>query len=126
MNLPISSFSLCLRGRIIVGSVLVLKLFAHNGFYQHPRWGRSYIQKEIRSRRTQNGLNQCRSKGPPVQRKPLEHRDYQVDLESRLGWLLLFCLRVRGKRFCQLLGSHKREETSKGVGYVYAGREVIT
>ncbi|CDP18231.1 unnamed protein product [Coffea canephora] len=26
-----------------------------------------------------------KSKGPPVQRKPLKHRDYQVDLESRLG-----------------------------------------
>ncbi|CAL5378610.1 unnamed protein product [Camellia sinensis] len=25
------------------------------------------------------------SKGPPVQRKPLKHRDYEVDLESRLG-----------------------------------------
>ncbi|CAI0446639.1 unnamed protein product [Linum tenue] len=25
------------------------------------------------------------AKGPPVQRKPLKHRDYQVDLESRLG-----------------------------------------
>ncbi|CAL5330112.1 unnamed protein product [Camellia sinensis] len=25
------------------------------------------------------------AKGPPVQRKPLKHRDYEVDLESRLG-----------------------------------------
>ncbi|XP_024027287.1 uncharacterized protein LOC112093322 [Morus notabilis] len=25
------------------------------------------------------------SKRPPVQRKPLKHRDYEVDLESRLG-----------------------------------------
>lgn len=25
------------------------------------------------------------AKGPPVQRKPLKHRDYVVDLESRLG-----------------------------------------
>ncbi|KAK7243619.1 hypothetical protein RIF29_38425 [Crotalaria pallida] len=24
-------------------------------------------------------------KGPPVQRKPLKHRDYEVDLEFRLG-----------------------------------------
>ena len=23
--------------------------------------------------------------GPPVQRQPLKHRDYEVDLESRLG-----------------------------------------
>ncbi|KAA8545233.1 hypothetical protein F0562_020017 [Nyssa sinensis] len=27
----------------------------------------------------------AKSKGPPVQRKPLKHRDYEVDLESRLG-----------------------------------------
>lgn len=26
-----------------------------------------------------------KSKGPPVQRKPLKHRDYEVDLDSRLG-----------------------------------------
>ncbi|GMP41678.1 hypothetical protein CsSME_00011692 [Camellia sinensis var. sinensis] len=25
------------------------------------------------------------SKGPPIQRRPLKHRDYEVDLESRLG-----------------------------------------
>lgn len=25
------------------------------------------------------------AKGPPVQRAPLKHRDYHVDLESRLG-----------------------------------------
>ena len=24
-------------------------------------------------------------RGPPVQRQPLKHRDYEVDLESRLG-----------------------------------------
>lgn len=26
-----------------------------------------------------------KGKGPPIQRKPLKHRDYEVDLESRLG-----------------------------------------
>lgn len=34
------------------------------------------------------GSSQCvvdAAKGPPIQRKPLKHRDYQVDLESRLG-----------------------------------------
>ena len=31
------------------------------------------------------GTNFCAAKGPPVQRKPLKHRDYEVDLESRLG-----------------------------------------
>jgi U4/U6.U5 tri-snRNP component SNU23 len=29
--------------------------------------------------------SKSKSKGPPVQRKPLKHRDYEVDLESRLG-----------------------------------------
>ncbi|KAL7205374.1 hypothetical protein ACSBR2_018340 [Camellia fascicularis] len=31
------------------------------------------------------GRSKSKSKGPPVQRKPLKHRDYEVDLESRLG-----------------------------------------
>ena len=30
-------------------------------------------------------LNTYAAKGPPLQRKPLKHRDYEVDLESRLG-----------------------------------------
>ncbi|KAF1892216.1 hypothetical protein Lal_00036577 [Lupinus albus] len=29
--------------------------------------------------------SKSKAKGPPVQRKPLKHRDYEVDLESRLG-----------------------------------------
>lgn len=31
------------------------------------------------------------AKGPPVQRKPLKHRDYEVDLESRLGKTQVSC-----------------------------------
>lgn len=31
------------------------------------------------------GLYLLAAKGPPVQRAPLKHRDYHVDLESRLG-----------------------------------------
>ncbi|XP_028106412.1 zinc finger matrin-type protein 2-like isoform X2 [Camellia sinensis] len=31
------------------------------------------------------GWSKSKSKGPPVQRKPLKHRDYEVDLKSRLG-----------------------------------------
>lgn len=34
----------------------------------------------------------CAAKGPPVQRKPLKHRDYEVDLESRLGKTQVSCL----------------------------------
>ncbi|XP_076910122.1 uncharacterized protein LOC143567635 [Bidens hawaiensis] len=29
--------------------------------------------------------SKSKAKGPPVQRKPLKHRDYEVDLDSRLG-----------------------------------------
>lgn len=36
-------------------------------------------QKELESK------SKSKSKGPPVQRKPLKHRDYEVDLDSRLG-----------------------------------------
>lgn len=32
------------------------------------------------------------ARGPPVQRKPLKHRDYEVDLESRLGKTQVLCL----------------------------------
>lgn len=31
------------------------------------------------------GHFKSKAKGPPVQRKPLKHRDFEVDLESRLG-----------------------------------------
>lgn len=36
-------------------------------------------QKDTESR------SKSKSKGPPIQRKPLKHRDYEVDLDSRLG-----------------------------------------
>ncbi|KAJ3669296.1 hypothetical protein LUZ60_011246 [Juncus effusus] len=32
-----------------------------------------------------DGKHKSKDKGPPVQRQPLKHRDYEVDLESRLG-----------------------------------------
>ncbi|KAH0994384.1 hypothetical protein GBA52_018793 [Prunus armeniaca] len=38
-----------------------------------------------RERQEEEGPHKSKSKGPPVQRKPLKHRDYEVDLESRLG-----------------------------------------
>ncbi|GMP41653.1 hypothetical protein CsSME_00011677 [Camellia sinensis var. sinensis] len=37
---------------------------------------REHEQKETESRSESN------SKGPPIQRKPLKHRDYEVDLDS--------------------------------------------
>ncbi|KAG8487004.1 hypothetical protein CXB51_020456 [Gossypium anomalum] len=38
-----------------------------------------------REKQEAEGRNKSKAKGPPVQRKPLKHRDYEVDLESRLG-----------------------------------------
>lgn len=38
-----------------------------------------------REREEADGRSKSKAKGPPVQRKPLKHRDYVVDLESRLG-----------------------------------------
>lgn len=38
-----------------------------------------------RERKEEEVARKSKSKGPPVQRKPLKHRDYEVDLESRLG-----------------------------------------
>nr|KYP71290.1 Zinc finger matrin-type protein 2 [Cajanus cajan] len=38
-----------------------------------------------RERQEEEGRAKPKAKGPPVQRKPLKHRDYEVDLESRLG-----------------------------------------
>ncbi|KAE8732666.1 C2H2 and C2HC zinc fingers superfamily protein isoform 2 [Hibiscus syriacus] len=38
-----------------------------------------------REKQEAEGRSKSQSKGPAVQRKPLKHRDYEVDLESRLG-----------------------------------------
>jgi len=38
-----------------------------------------------REEKEADGRFKSKSKGPPVQRKPLKHRDYEVDLDSRLG-----------------------------------------
>ncbi|GLT55412.1 hypothetical protein SLA2020_285350 [Shorea laevis] len=38
-----------------------------------------------REKEEAEGRVKSKSRGPPVQRKPLKHRDYEVDLESRLG-----------------------------------------
>ncbi|KAK9139213.1 hypothetical protein Scep_008894 [Stephania cephalantha] len=43
-----------------------------------------YLQR-AREREEQEEARKSKSKGPPVQRKPLKHRDFEVDLESRLG-----------------------------------------
>ncbi|KAI8531666.1 hypothetical protein RHMOL_Rhmol11G0153900 [Rhododendron molle] len=45
-----------------------------------------YLQRaREREEREADGGFKSKSKGPPVQRKPLKHRDYEVDLNSRLG-----------------------------------------
>ncbi|KAE9446657.1 hypothetical protein RHGRI_031926 [Rhododendron griersonianum] len=45
-----------------------------------------YLQRaREREEQEADGRFKSKSKGPPVQRKPLKHRDYEVDLNSRLG-----------------------------------------
>ncbi|KNA23312.1 hypothetical protein SOVF_025940 [Spinacia oleracea] len=45
-----------------------------------------YLQRaREREEKEKDGRAKSKSKGPPVQRQPLKHRDYEVDLESRLG-----------------------------------------
>uniref|UniRef100_A0A5B7AVC6 Putative Zinc finger, U1-type n=1 Tax=Davidia involucrata TaxID=16924 RepID=A0A5B7AVC6_DAVIN len=41
--------------------------------------------REREQKESEAGFKSSKSKGPPVQRKPLKHRDFEVDLESRLG-----------------------------------------
>ncbi|URD77691.1 Zinc-finger double-stranded RNA-binding [Musa troglodytarum] len=51
------------------------------------KWDREeFLQKaRERERQEEEGRFKSKDKAPPVQRKPLKHRDYEVDLESRLG-----------------------------------------
>ncbi|XP_030459792.1 uncharacterized protein LOC115680180 [Syzygium oleosum] len=51
------------------------------------KFDREEYLERAREREKQEGesRHKSKSKGPPVQRKPLKHRDYEVDLESRLG-----------------------------------------
>ncbi|GMH10429.1 hypothetical protein Nepgr_012270 [Nepenthes gracilis] len=45
-----------------------------------------YLQRaREREEKEKEGRLKPKLKGPPVQRKPLKHRDYEVDLDSRLG-----------------------------------------
>ncbi|PIA59494.1 hypothetical protein AQUCO_00400406v1 [Aquilegia coerulea] len=46
-----------------------------------------YLQRarEREEQEEEGRFKSSKSKGPPVQRKPLKHRDFEVDLESRLG-----------------------------------------
>ncbi|PHT28288.1 hypothetical protein CQW23_32103 [Capsicum baccatum] len=50
------------------------------------KFDREEIMQRAREREEQEAEGRkSKSRGPPVQRKPLKPRDYQVDLESRLG-----------------------------------------
>ncbi|XP_058076961.1 uncharacterized protein LOC131225447 [Magnolia sinica] len=44
-----------------------------------------YLERAREREEQEEGRLKSKSKGPPVQRKPLKHRDYEVDLDSRLG-----------------------------------------
>lgn len=52
------------------------------------KWDREEYAERARERDKEleeDGARPSAPRGPPVQRKPLQHRDYEVDLESRLG-----------------------------------------
>lgn len=42
-------------------------------------------EREEQEREEEESHHKPKSRGPPVQRKPLKHREFEVDLESRLG-----------------------------------------
>ncbi|GFY89035.1 C2H2 and C2HC zinc fingers superfamily protein [Actinidia rufa] len=44
-----------------------------------------YLERARAREQKESDRSKSKSKGPPIQRKPLKHRDYEVDLESRLG-----------------------------------------
>nr|AFK39822.1 unknown [Medicago truncatula] len=44
-----------------------------------------YLERARERERQEEEQAKPKGRGPPVQRKPLKHRDYEVDLESRLG-----------------------------------------
>ncbi|CAL9107680.1 unnamed protein product, partial [Musa textilis] len=50
------------------------------------KWDREeFLQRARERERQEDEESKFKSKAPPVQRKPLKHRNYEVDLESRLG-----------------------------------------
>jgi U4/U6.U5 tri-snRNP component SNU23 len=54
------------------------------------KWDREEFAKRARERdeeeeEEETGRHRGKPRGPPVQRKPLKNRDYEVDLTSRLG-----------------------------------------
>lgn len=50
------------------------------------KWDRDEYRDRARDRdREEDERYRPKPRGPPVQRKPLKHRDYEVDLTSRLG-----------------------------------------
>ncbi|RZC89757.1 hypothetical protein C5167_035753 [Papaver somniferum] len=79
------------------------------------KFDREDYEERARERERQEEEDSWKSKfkGPPVQRQPLKRRDYEVDLDSRLG-------------FRELLGPHKWEKASKSSGYVDASRKGIS
>ncbi|XP_059652324.1 uncharacterized protein LOC132299610 isoform X2 [Cornus florida] len=44
-----------------------------------------YLERAREREQKETEGRKSKSKGPPVQRKPLKHRDYEVNLQSRLG-----------------------------------------
>ncbi|XP_038988450.1 zinc finger matrin-type protein 2-like [Phoenix dactylifera] len=53
------------------------------------KWNREEYLERARERereeKEEGGRSRSKAKAPPIQRNPLKHRDFEVDLESRLG-----------------------------------------
>ncbi|KAL1545989.1 zinc finger matrin-type protein 2-like [Salvia divinorum] len=64
-----------------------------------------YLQRARDREAKEEARNKSKSSGPPVQRKPLKHRYYEVNLESRLGKTQV------------LFGQNRREPLSQQAGY---------
>ncbi|KAK6233258.1 hypothetical protein SCA6_003331 [Theobroma cacao] len=74
--LPSSIWETNVRGKALGVDNTFRKKFDREEYLQRAR---------EREKQESEGRSKSKAKGPPVQRKPLKHRDYEVDLESRLG-----------------------------------------
>nr|GMD10719.1 zinc finger matrin-type protein 2 [Ipomoea batatas] len=55
-----------------------------------------YLQRAREREEKEAEGRKSKARGPPVQRKPLKQRDYEVDLESRLGKTQFYKCKVIG------------------------------
>lgn len=106
------------------------------------KWDREeYLERARERADEEDGRLKPKAKVPPVQRKPLKHRDYEVDLESRLGKTQVVTpvapLSQQAGYYCSVcecvvkdsanyLDHINGKKTSKGIGHVNAsGKGII-